>query len=365
LLDAWIAGGHGPTAPIDDAWLDAAPTRSSLRDAGFRVIGGVPQGRPFGVVTTTAGQCILAVTASGELLSLRATGGARKIADAPGALAWCGSEGATMTIWREGASPVVVLANQAATVGGLLGMREWAQAASVRVGPEAISLGDADLTWDAANLLRASVRAAGPREMSAAVLPLEPEAPSARLVAIALSPGARVASDPASAQAACDPPLGAAQLLRQSVCVHAGPATWWRQGDEPAAAARGPLPFWLSLLEASHEPDAVAQIPKMLTLARHLGAGGYAPTLLEGVTELPDGVRVVGRADEDAIVAVGLGPTHPWVFPFTDQVPWSLGESPRVIALQPGESVKLTSSPLPNAPLERRRTVIFRHAPRP
>jgi hypothetical protein len=365
LLDAWIADGHGPAPPIDEAWLDGAPARSSLRAAGFRVVSGVPAGRPFGIVTTRAGDCILAVAATPDPVSLRSTGGARPIAGAPGALAWCGSEAATMTVWREGTSPVVVLAAQAAAVGGLLGVRECAEAARVDLPVGAIALSDADLAWDAGLLLRASVRESRPQESAAALLPLEPGPPGARLVALALSPGARVASDPASAQAACDPPLGATPSLRESVCVHAAPATWWRKGDDLAAVARGPLPFWLSSLEASRESDALAQIAKILTLARRLGASGFAPTLLEGVTELADGVRVVGRADEDAIVAIGLGPTSPWVFPFTDSVPWSLGESPPVIPLKPGESAKLTSVPLPNAALERRRTVVFRHIARP
>jgi hypothetical protein len=290
-------------------------------------------------------------------------------------LARCDAEAATMTVWREGASPVVVLAVPAASVGGMLGVRECAEWAGLHLTPGAVWLSDADLPWDAGSLLRASVRASTPPELSppssggatitSAVLPIEPGAPDARLVALALSPGARVGSDPSMAQAACDPPLGVEGLMRHSVCVHAGPATWWRKGDELAAAARGPLPFWLSALERSHEPDAVAQIPKLLTLARRLGAAGYAPTMLEGVTELADGVRIVGRADEDAIVAVGLVATQPWVFPFTDQMPWALGDSPRVIPLQPGESVKLTASPLPQAPPERRRTVVFRHIAHP
>ena len=75
-------------------------------------------------------------------------------------------------------------------------------------------------------------------------------------------------------------------------------------------------------------------------------------------------MRVVGRAGEDAIVAVGLGPKPPWAFPYSDAVPWDLGDEPRVVALQPGLAVKLTSTPPPNAPIEKRRTIVFRHAAR-
>jgi hypothetical protein len=87
--------------------------------------------------------------------------------------------------------------------------------------------------------------------------------------------------------------------------------------------------------------------------------------VLEGVTELDEGVRVVGRAGEDEVVAVGLGPKPPWVFPYTDGIPWDLGDPPRVVELQPGLAVKLASSPRQSAPIEKRRTVVFRRTARP
>jgi hypothetical protein len=118
-------------------------------------------------------------------------------------------------------------------------------------------------------------------------------------------------------------------------------------------------------LEPHHEPDAIARVPELVTLARRLARAAFQPTLLEGVTELPDGVRVVGRAGEDAIVAMGLGPRAPWVFPYTDGLPWDLGDSPRVVALQPGAAVKLASSPPSNAPIEKRRTIVFRRIAHP
>ena len=119
------------------------------------------------------------------------------------------------------------------------------------------------------------------------------------------------------------------------------------------------------MLEAHSEPDAAACISELLALTRRLTRDGFEPTVLEGVTELPDGIRVVGRAGEDAIVAVGLAPKSPWAIPYTDGVPWDLGDAPRIVALQPGLAVKLGSSPPPSAPLDKRRTVVFRHAKRP
>lgn len=119
---------------------------------------------------------------------------------------------------------------------------------------------------------------------------------------------------------------------------------------------------WLSTLASRAEPDAVARIPEVLALARRLAREGFEPTVLEGVVELTDGVRVVGRAGENAIVAVGLAPKAPWVFPYTDGVPWDLGDPPRTVDLQPGTAVKLVASPAPSSPLDKRRTVVFRRS---
>ena len=82
--------------------------------------------------------------------------------------------------------------------------------------------------------------------------------------------------------------------------------------------------------------------------------------MLEGVTELPTGVRVVGRAGEDAVVAIGLVPRPPWVIPYTDGDEWELGEPPRVVELQPGSSVTLTATTPPSTTVDKRRTVVFR-----
>ena len=129
-----------------------------------------------------------------------------------------------------------------------------------------------------------------------------------------------------------------------------------------SAEARAPYPFWLSTFEAHREPDATARVVELLSLARRLTRDGFEPTVLQGVTELANGIRVVGRAGEDAIVAVGVGSKPPWVFPYTDGVPWDLGDNPRVTPLQPGASVTLSASPAPNIPVDQRRTIVFRRA---
>jgi hypothetical protein len=360
-LDEWLADHRWPTPALETSWLDASPARGSLRSAGFRVVSGVQAGLPFGVGESAAGECTLAVASADDELSLRARGGLRTIAHAHGAMVWCSSVAESMTVWREGSSAVVMLSAPVARVGGVLGARECAEAGGVHVAAEAAWLRDEDLAWDAAALLRASALAG----VTAAPLPVEPGPTSTKVTALDLSAAAQIVSEPASVVVACDPPLRAPSAERSSICAVAGPVSWWRKTDAPAAFAQAPLPFWLSLLESHHEPDAVARIPELLALARRLLRAGFEPTVLEGVTELSEGVRVVGRAGEDEVVAVGLGPKPPWVFPYTNGIPWDLGDPPRVVELQPGLAVKLTSSPPPDAPLEKRRTVVFRHAARP
>jgi hypothetical protein len=359
-LDAWIADQKWPRPAIDDQWFDEAAARGSLQRAGFRVVSGVEAERPFGVVQGAAGDCLLAIAQEPDVLTLRGTGGVRRIAAAHGALAWCDSAGVTMTVWREGKSPAVVLAAPATRVGGLLGTRESAAIAGTPVAADATWLRDEDLAWDARSLLQASATSG----VESAALPSESGPLDGRVAAIVSSGGASLAWQPPTAVVACDPPLDAADHEPARVCASTVPVSWWRKTEAAASAARAPLPFWLSSLDARHEPDAIASIPHLLALARRLARYGFEPTI-EGVTELTAGVRVVGRAGEDAIVAVGLGPKAPWVFPYSDDVPWDLGDPPRIVNLQPGEAVKLVSSPPPSSPVDKRRTVVFRHAKRP
>jgi len=357
-LDAWLGAHQGPRPSPDDAWLGAAPARASLKRAGFRVVSGVDGSHPFAVVESTAGDCMIAVATGDDVLSLRLPGGSRPIARARDSIVWCDAAGATTTIWRQGRGAVVVLAAPGARVGGLLGARECATSGGLHVVAEATWLRDADLGWDATSLLRASTLA----DVTTTELPTDPGEADARVTAIAASAGARIASGPSDVVVACDPSRTATPPERTTVCASAKPVTWWRRTEAPAMAARAPLPIWLALLGSHPEPDAVARIPEVLALARRLAREGFEPTVFEGVVELPDGVRVVGRAGENAVVAVGLGGKPPWVFPFTDGVPWDLGDPPRVVDLQPGTAVKLVASPPPSSPIDKRRTIVFRRS---
>jgi hypothetical protein len=65
------------------------------------------------------------------------------------------------------------------------------------------------------------------------------------------------------------------------------------------------------------------------------------------------------------VVAVGLAPNPPWVQPYSDGAPWDLGDAPRVIPLQPGSAVTLGAAAHASTPIDKRRTVVFRHSIRP
>jgi hypothetical protein len=356
-LDGWIADRRWPAVAPDTAWLTATPAHGSLEREGFGAVAGVAEGRPFGVVDGKAGACFLAASALGESLSLRTTGSARRV-QGKGAIGWCTAGAVTVSVWRDGKGAVAVLSAPAERIGGLLGLREAAGDADVDLAPDAGWIDDADLAWNAAAVLRSS----GLPVSAGRALPEVAAAPDSRLVALTLAPAAIVASDPPSAVVACDPSLGGASGVHSSVCATSADVAWWRKGDAAAGSASAPLPVWLAPLEPHREPDAVARIPELLGLARRLARAGFTATVLEGVTELPDGVRVIGRAGEDAIVAVGIGPRAPWIFPYTNGVPWDLGDPPVVVPVKPGETAKLTASPLPNSPPDKRRTVVFRRA---
>jgi hypothetical protein len=356
VLDGWITERQYPRASVDDSWIEASSDRAPLKRADFHVVSSVEPGRPLGVVAAAAGNCVLAISSGNEEMSLRATGGTWLLQHARGAMAWCDSAAATTTVWRDGKSRVLMLEGPA-TAGGLLGVREIAEAARVHVEPSATWLKDADLTWDAGLLLRASKLTVARQE----AIPAEPGAPVAGIVAVATAAGTLVMQEPADVLMACDPKLDAASGQREAVCAHTTPVAWWRKNDLPASWAYAPLPVWMALLQSRHEPDALARIPELVTLARRLGRENYEPTILEGVTELAGGVRIMGRAHEDAVVAVGLGPAPPWVFPYTDKVPWDLGDAPRSVPLAPGKTVTLRTYPPQTAPEESRRTIVFRH----
>jgi hypothetical protein len=351
-LDAWLATRH--PAPGDTLWLKS---QQALLAAGLKVVATLDATHPFTAVDIAPGSCNLALASTPAPLSLRLPGGSRPVKGA-GAIAWCGTQGGTASLWREGMGPAAMLSVPATRIGGLLGLRELAESAGLALPAPSTWLRPGDRAWDATVLLQAS----GATDVVSAPLRVDPEAPDPRVVALSLAPEAAAISEPAGVVIACDPPL--AQAAGATVCAHSAPVSWFNRSDAAAGAARGSLPVWLTILEGHRELDAVARIPEILALTRRLAREGFEPTALEAVTELPDGVRVTGRAGEDAVVALGLVPKPPWVLPYTDGIPWDLGDAPREVPLKPGDSVKLATSPPPDAPLATRRTVVFRRVAR-
>ncbi len=146
-------------------------------------------------------------------------------------------------------------------------------------------------------------------------------------------------------------------MQARALAWHAPPPT----GDKSAvcAAAYGVLPYWMSAIADAH--DAVDTELSLVTLARKLAARGFSPSVIEGVTEKPDSVEILGRSDDDAIVAVGLWPAPPFAHPYTDGAEWTLEGEPHVITVKRGERVSLPVN-APNVALAKRRTVVFRHS---
>jgi hypothetical protein len=361
MLDAWIADHRWPRPVLTGTELDALPGAPQLRAMGFHLTSIVAPGTPFALVESVAEDCEL-VIAPGAELSLRASGGARPIEHAHDAMLWCASRPDTLSVWERGGSGrALILSAPAGRLGGVLGAREGASDAGYRVSPDATWLHVEDQGWDATAILRASTVV----DIATGQVASEPGTPDARVAALVASPTSGVTWQPSLSQVACDPPLDASATPAESVCVPAVATMLWKKGDGPAAAARGALPLWTSILSQRREPDAVALLPQLLSLARRLTREGFEPTAFEGVTELRNGVRIVGRAAEDAVVAVGLAPSPPWVFPYSDGAPWDLGDAPRVVALEPGASVTLTSPVRFTDAPDKRRTVVFRRSARP
>lgn len=361
MLDAWMADHRCPKPVLVGAELDSLQGAAELRAIGFHVSSVVAPGMPFAVVDSAADDCELAV-ASGAELSLRTTGGARPIDRAHGAMLWCASLPEMLSVWATGGTGrALVLSAPASRLGGLLGAREGASDAGYPVSPDATWLHIEDQGWDATSILRASTIT----DIATGPVASEPGAPDARVAAIVASAMSGVTWQPSPADVSCEPPLDVSGRLGESICVPAAAAVLWKKGDAPAAVARGALPLWTSTLSQRHEREAVALLPRLLSFARRLTREGFEPTAFEGVTELRSGVRITGRAGEDAVVALGLAPSPPWVFPYSDAAQWNLGDAPRIIALKPGATVTLTSPARFADPPEKRRTIVFRRTARP
>lgn len=360
-LDAWIAAKHAPKPAPDPAWLKAEPAREVLGRVGFEVAATLERATPFAVLDVPEQRCLLATSARAEdKLSLRLPSGPELVPPTAGAVGWCTSTAATAMIAREGEGAVNVLVAPAARVGGLEGLRELASAASVPL--VATALASSDHAWDARQLLLAS--AVPEAVITTASGPSIAPDPEARVVALSFgTPNALTSESPDDVFSYCEPPL--TDETRQAVCVFSGPQTWHlNTKDAKGGLARSKLPFWLFGLKDVSEPVALQVETRLVSLARRLRREGFEPTTLEAITELPDAVEILGRSNEDAVVAVSLAPAAPWAFPLTDGPAWTLEGEPRVLPIKPLETLKLRGAGKPLPPKAVRRTVVFRRQAR-
>jgi hypothetical protein len=359
-LDAWLALKKYASAAVDTARFDGDSALTPLRSAGFVPVAVVPEDSAFAVVDGGRESCFLAVGAAAEdTISLRLQGGARPVRGA-GAIGWCSEKERSVTVWRQGKGEVRVVAAPAARVAGVLGLRE--RAVRARLPNIAPWIDPDELAWDAAATLRGSAVSEARLALKGNATEATPEE-RARLVAISLAPGGAWAADrKGGIPYLCDPVTDGTTVL-QAVCAQLAPQIWRQTGVLGAVGiAEAPLPFWLAVFAGVKDPELPKSLVALLVLARRLRGDGFEPTTLAGVVEEPNGVSVIGRAGDDAIVAVGLGPTAPYVFPYSDGAEWHLSGEPRVVELAPGERAVLSSVETPSAPKEQRRTVVFRRA---
>jgi hypothetical protein len=353
-LQAWVAAGKYPRPkPGTRAdWEAAAP---GLVASGLAPLASLPADAPLAVVDGRDGACFVARTLPGVELSL-AVGGTRR-ATGTGVVSWCTPKGATAIVERSGAGPLLVGALAARRVGGTLGLvRLLARAGLGDVAPWVAAEDRPALASEALRaVLAVDVRAVGqgPVDMGA----------SERIAVFGTDgPSPYVADSSSTAFFLCSPEL--APGVRQAWCVQNAPQTWHpASADAAGGAAVAALPSWMAAWSSVKDGEIVRHELAMLDLALRLATEGFEPAVIEGVTELdPQGVEILGRSGEDAVVAVGLWPAPPYVAPYTDDAPWTLSDAPRVVALEGGKRVRLRSATAPTVPSGARRTVVFRRS---
>lgn len=360
-LDAWIDAKRYPAPPPpNDAWLKADAKRGAALEAlAFKPIATVAADRPFAIVELPKESCVVAVGAPGEKLGLRMKGGTMAVANAEGAFAWCASGEAIATVEREGKGEVTVIAAPASRVGGTVGLVEALEPIGVTIAPAAVTVPAADRAWNAKQLLLASaVPEALVTMASAPEITVDNEA---RLAAVSFGSKKALVPEPAAeVYSFCEPPL--ADDSTDAMCVFSGPHAWKISSSEAVGGvARAKMPFWLFALQGVSEPAAMKAAADLVTFARRMKREGFEPTTIEAMTETPTGVEVLGRMGEDAIVALGVAPSEPWIFPYTDGPAWSIVEgAPRIVPVKPLEKVKVaaTAKKLPSK--DTRRSVVFR-----
>jgi hypothetical protein len=357
-LESYVREGRFPKTPPSPEWKKGP--LGPLEANGFSAVARVPPDRPLAMLQPADGTCFVAFAGEGNAKLVYQ--GTRRIDGAR--LGWCGAKLGVVLLERDGGggSPIDVVAAPARRIGGLLGLERL-------LGDAPIWAPDADHAAMAAEALHAclvpdtTLAQSGPIQASAS--------PGARVVALSIgaplvaetrgerSWGPDVGSD---AFFLCSPVLAAG--VRDTVCVQGAPQTWHPPGpDVPSGAAFGSLPAWLGAWGKIRDPDIIRLELELLDLAMRLSALGYEATIIEGITEDATGVSILGRAGEDALVAIGIWPSPPWVEPYGEPA-WKIDGAPSVVPIAGGKRIHLPAADKTNAPIAQRRTVVFRHAAR-
>ncbi len=357
-LDAWIDAKHYAAAPTDGSSLSKWRPREPLVAAGFKPVALGAATTPFVVVDIPKESCVVTTSSDpADRISMRLKGGAVVVPPTAGILARCAQADGTFIVTREGKGEIAVLVAPAAGLGGMTGLQEHANDFAI---PLALTvLPPADRAWDAKQVLLASqIPEADIKTAAAPEIPVDKDSRVAALSFETLN--ALVPETPDETYSYCNPPLDA--KVRAATCVFSGPQKWRTDGgaESVAGIARAKLPFWLFAMQTASDPVALKGITQLFTLARRLTRDGFTPTTLEAITELPTGVEVLGRTGEDAVVAVGVIPTAPYVYTLSDGAPWTLDTAPRVVPVKVLEKVVLTSTMKTLPPKSARHTVVFR-----
>ena len=327
-----------------DAWLDATSWRSPAPPAslgasappGFRPLASA-QG-PLTVVDVPADSCVVVRGAA----TLRLRGGVAPVRPGVGDAAWCSPTATTLTLRDADATAFVA---PALKIGGLGGVAELARVERVAT---------TDQAWNARAYLVAS---AIPESLiTTASAPDLGEDRDARVVATSSELAGTLTPETAD---------GVWSFCAAPLCVFSGPQKWRIAGTSDGAIARARLPFFLAGLEGVADPGALKVAVQLLGLARRLRREGFEPTTIEALTETDRGVEILGRANEDAVVAVALFKTAPWFVPYTDGPAWRLDGEPRIVTVATLQRVTLAPSSRSRLPPKAtRHSVVFRRTMR-
>jgi hypothetical protein len=330
-------------------WLASHPAFAS---GGFTIVSSASEKLPFAFAEPAPSRCFVA--AGNDMTLWAITDQVQKPLRGKGVIGWCAVKETTFAVEHTG-GPVVIASAPSKRIGGVLGLREIAARAGVTM---TTWVRDEDRGELAADTLRASL-VPDPAIVSTTIEAAQSK--DARVLVFSTATKESFASNEADFR--CAPALAEPD----SLCVQPRALTW--RAPPPGVvcgAALGPLPFWMSALADAHDAAAVDAELALIGFARKMSQRGFSPSVIEGVTERDGSVEVLGRSGDDAIVAVGLWPVPPYIHPWSDDAPWTFDDEPRVIPLAQGKGARV-SLPVPrivngaSVPVEKRRTVVFRH----